>query len=368
MIEQLRTKADEATIPAYVGCMSDVLEGGPRRSGPPRWLGVVAGIVALVAVATYAAANRHQTGVPTPDRSPTGGLASAVSPSPFAAGACGAAAFRPLMRPQPLAERIGVQVLVGGYGVRLVDSDRGTARPVSGIPMDAQHTVSEMASVAGVTYVLSVACDGGAGRVYRLDDNEGRSIAGPPVGDLLAGPDRVWAVEYPDAAAAPTAPVVLRPLNGGRALALQSGAYPVADTGPGVVVSVGGPGRQPTVLLLDPTSGRPVRTLGVGVPLAVDGIHVLSQVGPCDFNQATPSCTVARVDLRTGQVHGRYNLPKGRVPVSAGSVSRDGRLVVFQLARAIATPGSISGTRSRRPTSSCSTWTPVDSRSSRTSH
>lgn len=58
----------------------------------------------------------------------------------------------------------------------------------------------------------------------------------------------------------------------------------------------------------------------------------------CDVGQATPSCTIVRVDVRTGQRDGRYSLPAGRVPVSAGSVSRDGRLAVFQLARAHSDP------------------------------
>jgi hypothetical protein len=190
-------------------------------------------------------------------------------------------------------------------------------------------------SARGVSYVLSVPCNSDAGRVYRLDNNRARPLAGPPVPDLLAGADRVWAVEYPRAAAGLTAPVVLRPLNGGRALTLPSDAYPVADTGAGVVIAAEplGAGRQPRVLLLDPATGRPIRTLGLGMPLAVDRRHLLSVLRPCDLSQAIPSCTIARTDLHTGQALGRYHLPKGRVPVSAGSVSPDGRLVAFELAR-----------------------------------
>jgi len=305
---------------------------------------LTAGIGAAVAMATYAVVHLDQPRNPGSDRSPTG-VASAVStspplpspsrsPWPSAAGACGSTAFRPLMSPLPLAERIGVHVLVGGYGVRLVDANGGLSRPVGGIPTDARRTVSEMVSAGGVSYVLSVPCNSDAGRVYRLD-NGARPLAGPPVPDLLAGADRVWAVEYPRATAGLTAPVLLRPLNGGRVLTLPSDAYPVADTGAGVVVAAEplGPGRQPRIMLLSPATGRPVRTLGLGVPLAVDRSHLLSVLRPCDLNQANPSCTIARTDLRTGQALGRYHLPKGRVPVSAGSVSPDGRLVAFELAR-----------------------------------
>jgi hypothetical protein len=146
----------------------------------------------------------------------------------------------------------------------------------------------------------------------------------------------VWAVDYPDAAAAPTSPVVLRPVGGGRSLALPPNAYPVADTGAGLVVAASepDPDKPPRVMLLDPTTARPVRDLGAGRPLAADGVRVLLLLGRCDIGLATPSCTVARIDVRTGQPRGRYRLPDGRVPVSAGSFSRDGRLVAFQLARA----------------------------------
>jgi len=225
-------------------------------------------------------------------------------------------------------------VLVGGYGVRVVDADTGTVRPVGGIPADARHTVRELVPAAGVVYVLSASCDGG-GRVYRLENDAAHPVAGAPVDDLLAGPARVWAVDYPAADTAPANRVVLRPLDGGRSLPLPPDAYPVADTGAGLVVAVSRPDdtSRPRVMVLDPSTGRPVRTLGVGPPLAADRAHLLLLLGPCDVGQATSSCAVARVDVRTGRVQRRYQLPDGRVPVSAGSVSRDGRLAVFQLAR-----------------------------------
>jgi hypothetical protein len=303
----------------------------------------------MLGAATWAAADGVRAPSAGSDRPPAAGLASAPppppspppsapSPWPSAAGACGSTVFRPLLSAQPLTERIGVRLLVGGYGVRLVDADTGTARPVRGIPIDATHTVSELVSAAGVVYVKSAACDGGTGPVYRLDADTARPIAATPVGDLLAGADRVWAVEYPAASAPPTAPVRLRPLNAGRAVALPSGAYPVADTDAGIVAAANQLGARPHVVLLDPTTGRPVRTLGAGVPLAVDRSHLLLQRDPCDLNHTPRSCTIARIDLRTGHQDSRYTLPAGRVPVSAGSLSRDGGLAVFQLARAHSDP------------------------------
>jgi hypothetical protein len=225
--------------------------------------------------------------------------------------------------------------LVGGYGVRLVDVDTGRQRPVAGIPADARRTVRQLVPAGGVVYALSVACPGGSGRVYRLENGTAHRVAGAPVDELLAGAARVWAVDYPDAAT-PASRVVLRPLDGSRSLALSSDAYPVADTSAGLVVSVSGPDpgeRPPRVLVVDPATARPVRSLGVGWPLAADQAHLMLLLGPCNMGQAAPSCTVARVDVRTGQVRGRYPLPNGRVPVSTGSLSRNGRQAVFQLAR-----------------------------------
>ena len=235
------------------------------------------------------------------------------------------------MSTQPLTERIGVRLLVGGYGVRLVDADTTTARPVHGLPVDPVHTVSDLVSAGGVVYVVSAPCEGDARRIYRLDHDTARLVADMPVGGLLAGADRVWTVHDP-ATSAPTARVMLRPLGGGRALTLPSEAYPVADTEAGIVVVASHLGAS-HVVLLDPTTGRPVRTLGAGWPLAVDRRHLLLVGGRCDVGQATSSCTITRVDIRTGQRDARYHLPAGRVPLSAASVSRDGRLAVFQLTR-----------------------------------
>jgi hypothetical protein len=307
----------------------------------------VAGVVITLGAATWAAADGDRAGRAASDRPPAAGPASASSPSlslsppspwPSAAGACGTTAFRSLLSAQPLTERIGVRLLVGGYGVRLVDADTGTARAVRGIPTDATHTVSGLVSAAGVVFTTSASCDGLAGPVYRLDDGTAHPIAATPVDGLLAGAGRVWAVDYPDASAAPTALVRLRPLNGGPAVTLPTGAYPVADAAAGIVAGVDQVGARPHVVLLDPGTGRPARTLGTGVPLAVERSHLLLQRGPCDLDQATASCTIARIDLRTGHQDSRYVLPTGRVPVSVGSVSRDGRLAVFQLARAHTDP------------------------------
>lgn len=332
--------------------MSDVLEGGSGRSRPPRWVWLVAGVVVLLGAATWVAADGDRARSPGSDRSPAAGLGSAAAPStpspspspsspspwPSAAGACGSSVFRPLLSARPLRERIGVRLLVGGYGVRLVNADTGTARPFRGLPIDATHTVSELVSAGGVVYVVSAVCDGSSGRVYRLAADTARPITATPVGDLLAGPGRVWAVHYPAASAPPTTPVRLRPLDGGRAVALPSGTYPVADTDAGIVAAANQLGARPQVVLVDSATGRRVRTLGAGVPLAVDRSHLLLQRDPCDVDQASPSCAIARIDLRTGRQNSRYALPTGRVPVSTGTLSRDGRLAAFQLARAHSDP------------------------------
>jgi hypothetical protein len=303
------------------------------------WL--VAGLAALVAAGAYAAVRAShpddaEAGRPAGTaQTPVGSPSPSPSPSawPSGAGACGLTAFRPLMSPQPLTERTGVRVLVGGYGVRLVDADTGTARPVSGLPTDSRHMSGQLVAAAGGVYVLAARCDGTAGRVYRLANGTAHPVAGGPTGDLLAGPTRVWTVTYPDAS---TGSVVLRLVGSGRSLALPPDTFPVADTGAGLVVAGDQgdrQGRPPDVTILDPATGRPVRILGAGLPLAADSAQVLLLLGPCFEGEVLPFCTVARIDIRTGQVRDRYPLPNGRVPVSAGFVSRDGRLVAFQLAR-----------------------------------
>jgi hypothetical protein len=297
-----------------------------------------AGLVALVAAGAYAAVRANQPGNASAGRS-RGTVASPTeSPSPPAwphgSGACGWTAYKPLMSPQPLTERTGARVLVGGYGVRLVDADAGTARPVTGIPSDQQHVTSELVSAAGAVYALSARCDGTGSRVYRVENGTAHPVAGGSGGFLLAGPTRAWTVTYPDD---PTGRVVLGLLGTGRSLTLPPEADPRADTSAGLVVAVRHrnpiSGRPPDVVVLDPATGRPVRGLGAGRTLAAHGTQILMLLGRCDEGDAVPTCTVARVDLRTAQVLDRYPLPNGRAPVDAGTVSRDGRLVAFQLGR-----------------------------------
>ena len=231
-----------------------------------------------------------------------------------------------------------MRLLVGGHGLRLVDADTGRARSVGRIPVDAERVVVQLVRAGGVVYALSARCDGVAeARVYRVQNGTARPVAGVPVDNLLAGPGRVWAAAYPDRAAAPTSPLMLRRLDGGRSIVLPSGAFPVGDTSAGLVVAENQANPEalpPRVSVLDPGTGRRVRSLGIGRPLAADGTHLLLLGGPCWQGQATPSCTVARVDVRTGAVLDRVGLPRGRVPVSVGYFSPDGRLVAFQLARA----------------------------------
>jgi hypothetical protein len=195
--------------------------------------------------------------------------------------------------------------------------------------------VSALLPATGGTYVLVSTCDPGASRVYWLRNGTAHPLTGGPVGDLLAGPGRAWAVHYPGQGAAPDSPVVLRPLDGGRPVALPPNGWPVGDTGAGLIAAVGpADNGPPRLIVLDPHSGRPGRTLGVGWPLHAGADELLLEVGQCGQGLAAPSCTVARIDVHSGRLRGRYRLPDGRTPVSNGVVSRDGRLAAFQLARA----------------------------------
>jgi hypothetical protein len=111
----------------------------------------------------------------------------------------------------------------------------------------------------------------------------------------------------------------------------------VADSDAGLVVATIPPGpgsTPPRIVVLDPATGRSLRSLGTGHPLAAGRTDLLLMAGACTAGDAASSCTVSRVEIRTGRVHGRYPLPKGRVPVLPGSLSGAGDRVAFQLSRA----------------------------------
>jgi hypothetical protein len=246
-----------------------------------------------------------------------------------------------VMTPQPLTERIGVRILVGGYGLRLVDADAGRAQSVARIPADATHTTGELVRAGDAVYALAGRCDAAGGsRVYRIRNGTAEPLATVPADDLLAGPNRVWAVNYTDQNGAQNKPVVLRRLDGGRPLTLQPNAYPVADTDSGIVVATGESGqvvRPPRISVLDSHTGRQ-RIVGVGAPLAAERDQLLVVQGSCIEERANTSCTLVRVDLATGRQSRRYALPDGRVPASGGRFSADGQLVAFQLSRATPDP------------------------------
>jgi hypothetical protein len=326
----------------------DVIEGGTERRPRRRRVFPVAWAVVLTAAAAYAAV-RSTAGdgpgqVPPAVASASIGATAQPAPSPGSAsgppvvGACGEVAYRPVASLQPLTVRTGVRLLVGGYGLRFVDADTGTARPAAGVPANAQQTVTKLVSAGDRVYALSTACDGSAGRIYRVDGGAARPVAGPPAIDLISGAGRVWAVEQPDPTAHPAPPLVLRLVDSGRSLTLPAGVYPLVDSEAGLVVadSPPDPDNVPVgILVLDPTGAKRLRLLGSGHPLAAGRTDLLLLTGACAPGSAA-SCSITRVDIRTGRVLGRHPLPRRRVPVSPGSLSSDGKRVAFQLARPFA--------------------------------
>jgi hypothetical protein len=322
----------------------DVIEGGaerPRRRRVPP----VAWAVVLIAAAAYAAV--RSTGEDGPGQTPPAvASASIVATGPPApslswpprgpvAGACGEVAYRPVASPQPLTVRTGVRLLVGGYGLRFVEADTGMARPAAGVPADDRQTVTKVVSAGDRVYALSTACDGSAGRIYRVDGGAARPVAGPPAVDLVGGSGRAWAVDRPDPTADPAPPLVLRLVGSSRSLTLPAGAYPLVDSDAGLVVADDPPDPDNVpvgIRVLDPTGAKPTRSLGSGHPLAAGRTDLLLLSGACAPGNVA-SCGITRVEIGTGRVLGRHPLPKGRMPVSPGSLSSDGKRVAFQLAR-----------------------------------
>jgi hypothetical protein len=331
----------------------DVIEGGGTGRSRPRRVSLVAAAVVLTAGAAYAAVRSAGADGPGRAAAPTVASASAgprPPPAPSAGlpsgppitGACGSVAYRPLASLQRQPVRTGVRLLVGGYGLRLVDADTGTARPAAGVPASDQETVAEVASTRDRVYVLSTACDGSAGRIYRVDGAAARPVTGRPAVDLVSGAGRVWAVERP---ADQDLALLLRQLGSTRSLVLPAGAYPLADSDAGLVIASRPPDPDnipSRILVLDPTGARPTRPLGTGHPLAAGRTDLLLLTGACAPGDAA-SCSVTRVEIRTGRVLGRSRLPEGRVPVSTGSLSGDGKRVAFQLSRPFLATGSGPG-------------------------
>jgi hypothetical protein len=227
----------------------------------------------------------------------------------------------------PVAQRTGIELLVGGAALLAVDFDRGGVTAV-GVRLRSGEYVVVLAGTTP-TYAVTGVCTTIGSSVSRLirvgADGTSTTVAlrGPVDSVLVDGP-RAWGVRFPDEQQ-PAGSLV--PLDGGAPVPLPAGLWPAAVTG-GVVVGQVGPSAGDgagSLLLVDAVTGRTRGNLGAGVILAAGHGQVLWTTG-CDPSLPRP-CTLHR-RLVAGGATTSFRLP--RAPgFAAGVISPDGKLLGF---------------------------------------
>lgn len=328
-----------------MGENGELLEFG-RPPLPPRvrLLALIAaglGISALVVVSLW------------PD-APSKGPSSATSPTtpsivqptsraqrwPTAPAACGSETDLPIVSSTSVLDPTGIEVLLGGSGLRAVEFDSGRTTPLGDLGLAADEFVVELAT-GSQTYAVTGSCvtsRGGRGApgLVRIDRDGGTTAVPMPssVDFVILDGTHAWGVDWPDD---PNASTILVPADGGGPVHLPAGFTPAAISD-GVVVGILRSDTTPapnsidngTILLVDAATGGIRGDLGPGQPVAIGHGIVLWTVG-CDVTENKP-CTLRSRSI-AGNLTASYALP--RPPgFSAGLVSPDGRLLGFALERA----------------------------------
>jgi hypothetical protein len=157
--------------------------------------------------------------------------------------------------------------------------------------------------------------------------------------DLLGGPHRAWAVTYL------AQHTVLTPLAGGRAVTLKSDSAPFADTAAGLVVVAHHDllDLPDTLELVDSNTGALLRRFAGATPLGAAGHVVPVSLPDCGAPLTHSTCTLESIDLTTRRPTARFEVPAGRVPISAAVFSPAGTKAAFQLTRASQDPRFTTG-------------------------
>jgi hypothetical protein len=303
---------------------------------------VLAGVAAARAGPYHAAVLSRPGGRP-PASSPVRG-AGALAPGsaarwPSAAGACGSPVYLPQIQLARHHAGVHGRVLVGGTGLRQVTLGRAVSRPLPGL---AGHgwLVTKLAAGPGAGYAAGLPCRSfrPSLRVYRIVAGAARRLP-TTADDVLGGPHRAWAVTYR------AHHTVLTALAGGRAVTLQPGTAPFADTAAGLVVVAHHDRRDlpDTLELIDPDTGALLRRFAAAAPLGAAGHAVLVSLPDCGAPLTHSRCTLESIDLTTGRPAARFELPAGRVPVSDAVFSPGGTTAAFQLTRASQDPRFTTG-------------------------
>jgi hypothetical protein len=322
--------------------VGELLEHGPPRAHRPRW---VSGLAALAVLAGGGYLVGHGDGLlrsgASPAPSPASSPAATVSPEspaapvaqgrpwPAVPGACGNVVERPQVSAVRLRERTGLQVLVGGAGLRAVELDSGRVRRVRGAFV-GRRQVSTLVSDGRRTHAIAGSCSrtSSAGEVMRVDGLVARHVATRPADTVLAGAGESWGMRFETS---PGLGYNLQPLGGGEATALPADFAPLAATSR---YFVGGFYRGlfgndlPQLAVVGRSARRGLTTFGRGTPLAAVRGGMVSSRG-CGTGRR---CVLDRTPLDGGPSRLLTTLA-GRSPSSDATVARDGRSVAFLTAR-----------------------------------
>ena len=302
---------------------------GRRRAG---WILVLVVVLTLIVLRASTDRPQHQA-VPNPAPSeainaiPNGRTAT---PWPTAPGACGADTLLPIVSSAPPTEHTGIQVLVGGDRLRLVDFDSGRATTLP----DAVVRPGEYAAVLAGDPVTAYATTGSCSEtapyaMLRISVDHRVSVIRPlrPTEWALTDGNRVWIASFASDIDNPYGTIA--PVVGGQRVRLPLGFYASAIVGDTIVgLMQPDPGISPTWLaLVDARTGRLQAKLDQYVaPLAAGAGQVLWTTGCHD--DASP-CTLHRRLIAGGHTLGSP-LPGA---ACCGVVSPDGTRVAFLIQR-----------------------------------
>ena len=171
---------------------------GRRRAG---WILVLVALLTLIVLHASTDRPHHQAGPSTTpsdaiNATPDGPTAKAW---PTAPGACGADTLLPLVSSTPPAEHTGIQVLLGGERLRLVDFDSGHATTLP----DAVVRPGEYAAVLAGDPITAYATTGSCSEtapyaMLRISVDHRVSVIRPlgPTEWALTDGNRVWIASF----------------------------------------------------------------------------------------------------------------------------------------------------------------------------
>jgi hypothetical protein len=303
---------------------------GRRRAG---WILVLVAVLTLVVLRASTDRPPHQA-VPstTPSEAinaiPYGRTATAW---PTAPGACGADTLLPIVSSAPPAEHTGIQVLLGGDRLRLVDFDSGHATTLP----DAVVRPGEYAAVLAGDPITAYATTGSCNEtapyaMLRISVDHRVSVIRPlaPTEWTLTDGHQVWIASFASDIDNPYGTIVR--VAGGQRVRLPLGFYASAIVGDTIVgLLQPDPSISPTWLaLVDARTGRLQVKLEQHVaPLAAGAGQVFWTSGCHD--DASP-CTLHGRLIDGGETRGSP-LPG---PACCGVVSPDGTRIAFLMERA----------------------------------